>query len=105
MLGSKDNAVVGRPPCKKCLLGQADAGELEKSIDGLILLIADEDRADDEAYRSRLAKCDECAALNEGTCGECGCFVRLRAAKRAKGCPVGKWQPLTLRAIPQDAGR
>ena len=45
-------------------------------------------RTPEDAYRARLAQCQECPELMNGTCRLCGCYVETRAAKRAQQCPM-----------------
>ena len=51
----------------------------------------EEMKAPDELYAQRLAICEECDRLNQGTCLACGCFVELRAAARKAACPHKNW--------------
>jgi hypothetical protein len=42
----------------------------------------------DEVYEQRLALCWSCSRLMNGqTCTVCGCFVRVRAKFKDRGCP------------------
>jgi hypothetical protein len=43
-------------------------------------------------YENRLAVCRDCGELMGATCLECGCYMKMRAAKRVMGCPDGKWE-------------
>jgi hypothetical protein len=56
-------------------------------------MLPDGERADAAEYARRLALCTACANLNRGTCAMCGCYVEIRAAKRAMRCPQAnpKW--------------
>ena len=45
--------------------------------------IPEEDRVSDEEYERRLLLCDSCQELRGGLCGQCGCYVAVRAAKKA----------------------
>lgn len=83
-----------KPICRKCLLEDMENQQaLLASIRELIGALPDEKRADEETRKIRLACCRECSHLKEGTCGLCGCFVELRAAKNWMHCPdtPGKW--------------
>lgn len=53
----------------------------------------EEIKVEDEIYRERLIRCEECDNLTDGICKICGCFVEYRAAMKAKGCPAihQKW--------------
>ena len=55
--------------------------------------IPEEDRVSDEEYERRLLLCDSCQELRGGLCGQCGCYVAVRAAKKAGYCPniKAKW--------------
>lgn len=77
--------------CKKCLLAELDNEKLLADVQKAIRLLKDDDRASDELYQNRLALCKECDYLNDGTCGACGCFVELRAARAIGKCPYKKW--------------
>ena len=50
-----------------------------------------QDMASDSEYERRLAICQDCEKLNEGTCMSCGCYVELRAAAKISRCPKGRW--------------
>ena len=45
-------------------------------------------RTPEDVYRARLAVCQDCPELMNGTCRLCGCYVETRAAKRLQGCPM-----------------
>ena len=45
-------------------------------------------RTPEESYRMRLAICQACDQLMNGTCRLCGCYVETRAAKRTQQCPM-----------------
>ena len=74
-------------PCR-CLIGEMpDEAELAKIIRDRIDTIPEEDRVPEEEYAVRLAKCRECRHLQRGTCARCGCYVEIRAVRRAQRCP------------------
>lgn len=73
--------------CKKCLLAEIDVDGVYASIAELLKLMPPEKKASDDIYENRLELCRKCDFLNEGTCGKCGCFVELRAAKKDMHCP------------------
>lgn len=80
-----------KPPiCKRCLLSELD-GEYFLSIYQYIEKIPQEQKAPPQEYSRRLALCQACESLQNGMCAQCGCFVEVRAAKRAQRCPIGKW--------------
>lgn len=81
-------------PCKRCLLEEAaDEQALYTLIRERIALLPDAERANEAEYRRRLALCKACGQLSHGTCAQCGCYVEIRAAKRALRCPHAepKW--------------
>lgn len=75
-------------PCRKCLLAQTDPHGIYKEIKEMIDALPDEKRADKDTYSRRLEICGACPYLGEGTCGKCGCFAELRAAKKDMHCPA-----------------
>ena len=76
-----------KPFCKKCLFEEIDRDGVYASIKELIDALPEEKRADKKEYLRRLEICRRCDSLGEGTCGKCGCFVELRAAKADMKCP------------------
>lgn len=81
---------MNKPFCRKCLFENIDREGVYASIRELIAALPEERRAAEEEYRRRLSICKECEFLGEGTCGKCGCFVELRAAKADMDCPHEK---------------
>lgn len=77
--------------CRKCLLQDYDLQAYQQKIQELIERIEPELRTEGKLYASRLAVCEECDYLQEGMCGACGCFAKLRAAVRKQICPYKKW--------------
>ena len=79
--------------CKRCLLSEAGQIRAAQTITELIALLPEEKRTPAAEYATRLEACQACESLNSGTCGRCGCYVELRAAKAWMGCPhtVPKW--------------
>ncbi len=82
-----------KKPCIKCLLEETDMKDLLESVKELIRGLPEEERVSEEIYAERLGVCKSCDNLRNGTCGACGCFAELRAAKRRMGCPEEKWLP------------
>jgi hypothetical protein len=39
----------------------------------------------------RLSICRECASYHAGVCGECGCYMPLKARLATAQCPLGRW--------------
>lgn len=81
---------MSKPFCKKCLFEEIDRNGVYNSIMELIAALPEEKRAEETEYKRRLEICRQCGSLGEGTCGKCGCFVELRAAKADMGCPHEK---------------
>ena len=53
-------------------------------------------RTPEDVYRARLALCQDCPELMNGTCRLCGCYVETRAAKRGQKCPMvpARWSKI-----------
>lgn len=49
--------------------------------------IPEEEKATKEEYERRLLICDSCSDLRGGLCGQCGCYVAVRAARKIGYCP------------------
>ena len=81
---------MSRPFCKKCFFAEFDPEGIYNEISQLIATLPEEKRTDETEYRRRLEICGKCGFLGEGTCGKCGCFVELRAAKKDMHCPCEK---------------
>ena len=74
--------------CPRCLLEEvAGAEDLAAKMKAWVDAIPPEDRAPDAAVQARLEACRRCPWLNGGLCGQCGCYVELRAAKARRRCP------------------
>lgn len=76
-----------RKHCRRCLLQEADEGQLYEIIRQRIAQLPASQKADDEEYSARLSACSGCDSLVSGTCQKCGCYVELRAARRNSHCP------------------
>lgn len=77
-----------KKPCRRCLLSQMpEEGELQRLIEERIALLTEEEKAPEPERRRRLDICRACDRLVSGTCGLCGCYVELRAAKKQMACP------------------
>ncbi len=72
--------------------------EVKSNMAEYIKTIEPDLRTDHELYSKRLAQCSSCPGLYyESTCRYCGCFVQMRALRRAVDCPNpegSKWQDL-----------
>ncbi len=79
------------PPLEKCkgcrekvLLSEQET----KQILERTLKASNEELVDEETYKARLEKCNECSALQYGTtCKYCGCIVRVKAKFINAKCP------------------
>lgn len=76
--------------CKKCLIG-IDAENYLQIIAKSRAAVPQRDKTDDAAYRARIAECEACRYLQGPTCTACGCYVELRAIRKASHCPYKKW--------------
>ncbi|MCH5349089.1 MAG: hypothetical protein J1E40_07185 [Oscillospiraceae bacterium] len=76
-----------RPFCRKCLFEDIDREGVYSSIKELIDALPEDKKTPEAEYHRRLDICRKCDSLGEGTCGKCGCFVELRAAKKNMDCP------------------
>ncbi len=77
-------------PCTRCLLEEAGNRDLAQIIAERIAVMPAAEKADERLYRQRLEICLKCDALNGGTCGKCGCYVELRAARIKGYCPAAE---------------
>ena len=80
--------------CKRCLLEETeDELALSRLIRSRVALLDERAKVSDAEYSRRLVLCESCDQLRNGTCMQCGCYVELRAAKRALRCahPQPKW--------------
>ena len=76
-----------RKQCR-CLLKEAGEQEMADSIAEYVALLDDAVRTGEADYRARLALCQTCDQLMNGTCRLCGCYVETRAAKKGLACPM-----------------
>lgn len=55
--------------------------------------IPEEEKVSQEKYEERLLICDQCKELRNGLCGQCGCYVAVRAVRKIGYCPhvTAKW--------------
>ncbi|MBE0601556.1 MAG: hypothetical protein IH607_07180 [Firmicutes bacterium] len=76
-------------PCRRCLLEDMDGEQaLYALVQSRIAQLAASEKTSGAAYRHRLSLCKACDQLRGGTCGQCGCYVELRAIKRGMHCPL-----------------
>lgn len=76
-----------KKPCR-CLLFEAGQADMARSVAEYVASLDESVRTQEDTYRERLALCQECDELMNGTCRLCGCYVETRAAKRVQGCPM-----------------
>ncbi|MGN0436084.1 MAG: DUF6171 family protein [Wujia sp.] len=81
---------MSRTFCKRCFFAEIDRDGIYKEISRIISDMPEEKRTEEAEYQRRLDICEKCDSLGEGTCGKCGCFVELRAAKKDMHCPSEK---------------
>ena len=84
-----------RKPCR-CLLFEAGQADMARTVAEYVASLDETIRTPEDAYRARLALCQECPELMNGTCRLCGCYVETRAAKKGMGCPMvpARWSKI-----------
>ncbi|MBQ2928795.1 MAG: hypothetical protein IJD99_01110 [Clostridia bacterium] len=84
-----------RKPCR-CLLFEAGQADMARTVAEYVASLDETIRTPEDAYRARLALCQECPELMNGTCRLCGCYVETRAAKRGQKCPMvpARWSKI-----------
>ncbi len=83
-----------RRPCLHCLIADLpDEKALAEIIRERIAQLPPEEKVTEEERQQRLNLCRLCRHLNHGTCALCGCYVEIRAARKAMSCPdvPGEW--------------
>ncbi len=75
------------PRCRRCLLAEIDRDGVYKTVREYLSSLGDDVKCSADDYAARLAVCRACDRLSDGMCALCGCFVEVRAAKRAQNCP------------------
>ena len=86
----RDAAVENRPgrPCVRCLTADLpDGAALYRLLRERVAALPAEEKAPEETVLRRLSLCRACDHLRSGTCALCGCYVEVRAARKAIGCP------------------
>ncbi len=77
----------GRRFCPRCQwtkqMFEAERIKIQDYVDN----IPEEDRVSQEQYEARLQACGRCPELRAGLCGQCGCYVAVRAARKIGYCP------------------
>ena len=84
-----------RKPCR-CLLFEAGQADMARTVAEYVASLDETIRTPEDAYRARLALCQDCPELMNGTCRLCGCYVETRAAKRGQKCPMvpARWSKI-----------
>lgn len=83
---------TGTSRCRRCLLREMqDENDYYQSVLRYRAGLDARIRTPDDAYEQRLAACRQCDELQSGTCGQCGCYVEMRAARYDQHCPWGRW--------------
>lgn len=77
--------------CRRCLLLQSGKGDVLRDIRERIEKIPQNEKASAEIYGIRLAVCEKCEFLTDGTCLKCGCYPEFRGAFIKNRCPAGRW--------------
>ena len=80
--------------CPDCSIENPDERELTEYLIAFVRDLNPAEKTDEAAYTRRLAACRDCPHRVKETCGVCGCYVRVRAAKRRMDCPCpgkSKW--------------
>ena len=82
-------------PCR-CLLFEAGQADMARTVAEYVASLDETIRTPEDAYRARLALCQDCPELMNGTCRLCGCYVETRAAKRGQKCPMvpARWRKI-----------
>ncbi len=78
------------PLCKKCFTG-IEAESYRELIEKSAASIPQRDRSGDGERERRFRICEGCEKLVGATCQACGCYVELRALRKASHCPHKKW--------------
>lgn len=70
------------------MLAEAGEADMARVIAEYVASLDESIRTPEDAYRARLAICEGCDQLLNGTCRLCGCYVETRAAKKGQNCPM-----------------
>lgn len=73
--------------CKRCLTLEAGQQGIFENIQSYLQRLSEENKVPDAVYQRRLETCKACPWLLSGMCRQCGCYVELRAAVKARKCP------------------
>ncbi|MCM1244617.1 MAG: DUF6171 family protein [Roseburia sp.] len=73
--------------CPKCTWTKEMLEKEQMKLQDYIANIPQEDKVSDQEYEKRLMLCDRCSELRGGLCGQCGCYVAVRAVRKTGYCP------------------
>ena len=76
-----------KPFCRKCLWTKEMVEKELIKIENYIESISEDEKVDDAEYERRLLICEECSDRREGLCGQCGCYIAIRAVRKTGYCP------------------
>ncbi len=76
-----------KPFCRKCLWAREMMEKELMKLQDYIANIPEEEKVDEGEYEKRLMLCDGCSELRSGLCGQCGCYVAVRAVRKNGYCP------------------
>lgn len=79
--------------CRKCKWTREMLEKERIKLQDYIENIPEEEKVSQEKYEERLLICDRCKELRNGLCGQCGCYVAVRAVRKIGYCPhvTAKW--------------
>lgn len=80
-------AGAAEKPCRLCTGHDFSEDAMRPQIDAYLAALPEELLVAEEAYARRLAACYGCQRQTGGMCVLCGCYVRVRAAKKTQACP------------------
>lgn len=73
--------------CPKCTWTKEMLEKEKIKLQDYIANIPQEDKVSDAEYEKRLMLCDSCSEMRDGLCGQCGCYVAVRAVRKTGYCP------------------
>ena len=73
--------------CKRCLLRDMPESDYYQSVLTYRVGLPEKEKVSDTQYERRLEACSGCEHLSNGVCGQCGCYVEMRASARSMHCP------------------
>jgi hypothetical protein len=79
-----------KPLCRRCLLKDMTDSDYYESVYAYIESLTEDIKTPEEEFQRRLVICGACAHLVNAMCDQCGCFVEVRAAKRANSCAMSR---------------